>query len=147
MEGPFAPRVIRKAEICRAAPGWEVQTFINSLGGGRPITIMATVIDLAKSIFAMHGVDQAGAVYLRQPKVARAKLGAMIAALPPGMREMEACPGAHYWARQFQAQVDSVNHEVRSSDIHLGRLDGDECRCLVGQGCGSSGWLSLAPAD
>jgi hypothetical protein len=108
MEGPFAPRVIRKAEICRAAPGWEVQTFINSLGGGRPITIMATVIDLAKSIFAMHGVDQAGAVYLRQPKVARAKLGAMIAALPPGMREMEACPGAHYWARQFQAQGHTV---------------------------------------
>ena len=30
--------------------------------------------------------------------------------------------------------MDSVNHEVRPSDIHLGRLDGDECRCLVGQG-------------
>ena len=30
--------------------------------------------------------------------------------------------------------VDGVNQEVRSSDIHLGRLDGDECRCLAGQG-------------
>ena len=43
--------------------------------------------------------------------------------------------------------VAGVNQEVRSSDIHLGRLDGDECRCLAGQGWGSSGWLSLSLAD
>ena len=33
-----------------------------------------------------------------------------------------------------EQKVDGVNQEVRSSDIHLDRLDGDECRCLVGQG-------------
>ena len=72
------------------------------------MAIIATGIDLAKNIFAVHGVNQSGAVQLRQPKVARAKLGAMIAALPPGVIGMEACSGAHYWARQFQAHGHTV---------------------------------------
>lgn len=36
--------------------------------------------------------------------------------------------------------VDGVNQHGRSNDIHLGRLDGDERRCLVGHGWGS--WRS-----
>ena len=72
------------------------------------MTIIATGIDLAKNIFAVHGVNQGGLVALRQPKVARTKLGAMIAALPPGVIGMEACSGAHYWARQFQAHGHTV---------------------------------------
>ncbi len=72
------------------------------------MTIIATGIDLAKNIFAVHGVDHGGAVRLRQPKVARAKLGAMIAALPPGVMGMEACSGAHHWARQFAAHGHTV---------------------------------------
>ena len=72
------------------------------------MTIIATGIDLAKNVFAVHGVNQGGSVHLRQPKVARAKLGALIAALPPGVIGMEACSGAHYGARQFQAQGHTV---------------------------------------
>ena len=72
------------------------------------MTIIAIGIDLAKNIFAVHGVNVGGAVCLRQPKVARAKLGAMIAALPPGVIGMEACSGAHHWARQFQAHGHTV---------------------------------------
>ncbi len=72
------------------------------------MTIIAIGIDLAKNIFAVHGVNLGGAVCLRQPKVARAKLGAMIAALPPGVIGMEACSGAHHWARQFQAHGHTV---------------------------------------
>ena len=53
------------------------------------MTIIATGIDLAKSVFAVHGVNLGGAVLLRQPKVARAKLGAMISALPPSMIGVE----------------------------------------------------------
>ena len=63
------------------------------------MAIIATGIDLAKIIFAVHGVNDGGTVLLRQPKVARAKLGAMIAALPPGVIGMEACSGAQYWAQ------------------------------------------------
>ena len=72
------------------------------------MTIIATGIDLAKNVFAVHGVSAAGAVQLRQPKVARAKLNALIASLPPGVIGMEACSGAHYWARQLQAHGHTV---------------------------------------
>jgi transposase len=65
------------------------------------MTIIATGIDLAKNVFAVHGVGAGGATQLRQPKVARGKLNALIASLPPGLIGMEACSGAHYWARQF----------------------------------------------
>ena len=68
------------------------------------MTIIATDIDLAKNVLALQGVNQSGPVLLRQPNLARAKLGAMIATLPPGVIGMEACSGAHHWARQFQAQ-------------------------------------------
>ena len=72
------------------------------------MTIMATGIDLAKNVFAVHGVNGGGVVQLRQPKVARGKLGALIAGLPPGIIGMEACSGAHHWARQFQAHGHTV---------------------------------------
>ena len=72
------------------------------------MTIIATGIDLAKNIFAVHGVNQGGSVALRQPKVARARVGAMIAVLPPGVIGMEACLGAHHWARQFQTHGHTV---------------------------------------
>jgi len=38
------------------------------------MAIVYTGIDLAKNVFALHGVDAVGEVQLRQPKVARCKL-------------------------------------------------------------------------
>ena len=35
------------------------------------------------------------------------------------------------------SKLDSVKQDGRSNDIHLGRLDGDECRWLEGHGSGS----------
>ena len=72
------------------------------------MAIIATGIDLAKNVFAVHGVDQGGKVQLRQPKVGRAKLNALMAALPPTVIGMEACSGAHYWAREFQKHGHTV---------------------------------------
>jgi hypothetical protein len=34
-------------------------------------------------------------------------------------------------------RLDGVKQDGRSNDIHLGRLGGDECRCLEGHGVGS----------
>ncbi len=65
-------------------------------------------IDLAKNVFAVHGVNEAGAAELRQPKIARAKLHALIASLPPCVIGMEACSGAHHWGRVFQAHGHTV---------------------------------------
>ena len=65
-------------------------------------------IDLAKSVFQLHGVNEAGKVVLRK-KLSRGQLVAFIANLPPCLIGMEACGGANYWAREFK----KIGHEVR----------------------------------
>ena len=72
------------------------------------MAILTVGIDLAKNVFALHGVNGSGVVELRQPKVARGKLGALVASLPPCTIGIEACSGAHHWARQFQAHGHTV---------------------------------------
>ena len=65
------------------------------------MAIIATGIDLATNVFAVHGVDRGGWCNCASPsKVGRAKLNALIAALPPTVIGMEACSGAHYWAER-----------------------------------------------
>ena len=63
--------------------------------------IVTLGIDLAKNIFALHGVTANGRVALQRPTLRRDKLEALIAALPPCLIGMEACSGAHDWARRF----------------------------------------------
>src|SRR6266571_204453 len=75
---------------------------------GEVMSILYVGIDLAKNVFAVHGVNEAGAAELRQPKVTRGKLHALIASLPPCVIGMEACSGAHHWARLFQAHGHTV---------------------------------------
>src|SRR2546428_6693613 len=64
-------------------------------------------IDLAKRVFALHGVDGAGRVGLRKT-VRREQLMQTVAALPPCLIGMEACSGAHEWARRFLGLGDTV---------------------------------------
>jgi transposase len=59
-------------------------------------------IDLAKRVFALHGIDANGRVVLRRT-VRRDQLLELIALLPKCIVGMEAGSGAHEWARQFQA--------------------------------------------
>jgi transposase len=72
------------------------------------MSILSVGIDLAKNVFAVHGVNETGAAELRQPKVPRARLHALVASLPPCTIGMEACSGAHHWARLFQAHGHTV---------------------------------------
>lgn len=65
-------------------------------------------IDLAKNVFAVHGVDDNGKPALVRPKLARAELLPLIAQLPPCVIGMEACSGAHHWARQFRQYGHTV---------------------------------------
>lgn len=73
------------------------------------MAILFVGIDLAKSVFALHGVDEHGKAVLMAPKVARDKLVGMLAAMPPCTVGMEACSGAHHWARTFEG----LGHTVR----------------------------------
>ena len=59
-------------------------------------------IDLAKNVFSLHGVDAAGVVQLRKT-VSRTRLVEFVAQLPPCVIGLEACSGAHEWARRFTA--------------------------------------------
>src|SRR6266511_2628815 len=65
-------------------------------------------LDIAKSVFQIHGVDAAGAVVVRK-RITRAKLLEFFAALPACLVGIEACPSAHYWSRRLQA----LGHTVR----------------------------------
>lgn len=57
-------------------------------------------IDLAKTVFQVHGVDQQGKVVLRKA-LRRAELVKLFSTLPGCLVGMEACGGAHYWARRL----------------------------------------------
>lgn len=65
-------------------------------------------IDLAKSVFQLHGVDGDGAVVL-QMKVRRGALLTTLGQLKPCLIGMEACPTSHFWAREISA----LGHDVR----------------------------------
>jgi transposase len=64
-------------------------------------------IDLAKSVFQVHGVDDRGKVTLRK-QLKRAQVLPFFANLTPCLIGMEACASAHYWARQLQALGHTV---------------------------------------
>ena len=72
------------------------------------MAILFVGIDLAKSVFAVHGVNDAGKPELVRPSVPRNKLLELIATLAPCTIGMEACSGAHHWARLFQAHGHTV---------------------------------------
>ena len=55
-------------------------------------------LDLAKSVFQVHGVDAGGQVVIKK-KLRRAEVMAFFAALPPCLVGMEACATGHHWAR------------------------------------------------
>lgn len=71
------------------------------------VTLLA--IDLAKNVFQLHGVNNQNKPVLRK-QVKRGQLAQLIANLPECDIAMEACSGAHYWARKFKQQG---NHRVR----------------------------------
>jgi transposase len=65
-------------------------------------------LDIAKSVFHVHGVDAEGAVALSKP-LKRAKVEPFFAALAPCLVGIEACGTAYHWARVLRAH----GHDVR----------------------------------
>jgi transposase len=65
-------------------------------------------LDLAKSVFQVHGVDHAGEAVLRR-RLTRSQLLGFFAKLPPCLVGMEACASAHHWARE----LTRLGHQVR----------------------------------
>lgn len=65
-------------------------------------------LDLAKTIFEVHGVDAQDKAVLRKT-LRRDAVTQFFADLPPCIVGMEACSGSHYWAKIFA----DLGHEVR----------------------------------
>lgn len=57
-------------------------------------------IDLAKQVFQVHGVDVRGKIVLRK-QLKRSQVAEFFAQLEPCLVGMEACGGAHFWARKL----------------------------------------------
>ena len=72
------------------------------------MSIITVGIDLAKNVFAVHGVDDSGKAVLVKPKVSREQLLPLMVQLPPCVIGMEACSGAHHWARLFRQHGHTV---------------------------------------
>jgi transposase len=65
-------------------------------------------LDLAKNVFPVHGVDERGDLVLRK-QLRRHQVLAFFVRQERCLIGMEACSGAHYWARELRA----LGHEVR----------------------------------
>src|ERR1700676_3282411 len=75
----------------------------------RPMQTITTIgLDIAKSVFQVHGVDAAGAVVIRRQLKRRSVL-AFFQKLPPCLVGIEACASSHHWSRELQA----LGHTVR----------------------------------
>jgi transposase len=65
-------------------------------------------LDIAKSVFQVHGVDAAGQVVIRR-QLKRRYVLAFFQKLPPCLVGIEACASSHHWSRELQA----FGHTVR----------------------------------
>jgi transposase len=65
-------------------------------------------LDIAKNVFHAHGADERGAMVFSR-KLTRSKLLDFFAGQPTCTVALEACGGAHHWARQLEA----MGHDVR----------------------------------
>jgi transposase len=71
-------------------------------------TITTIGLDIAKSVFQVHGIDAAGNVIVRR-KMKRRYVLAFFQKLQPCLIGIEACASSHYWSRKLQA----LGHTVR----------------------------------
>jgi len=71
-------------------------------------TVTTIGIDIAKSVFQVHGVDAAGQVVIRR-QLKRRQVLAFFQKLPPCLVGIEACASSHHWGRELQM----LGHTVR----------------------------------
>ena len=71
-------------------------------------TVTTIGLDIAKSVFQVHGISASGEVLIRR-QIRRGQVLKFFAALPPCLIGIEACAAAHHWLRELQ----SLGHEVK----------------------------------
>jgi transposase len=71
-------------------------------------TVTTIGLDIAKSVFQVHGVDASGQVVIRR-QLKRRYVLQFFQKLPPCLVGIEACASSHYWSRELK----SLGHTVR----------------------------------
>lgn len=70
-------------------------------------TITTIGLDIAKSVFQVHGIDAEGNVIVRR-QLKRRYVLVFFQRLPPCLVGIEACGSSHYWSRELQAPGHSM---------------------------------------
>ena len=65
-------------------------------------TITTVGLDIAKSVFQVHGIDAQGGVVIRR-QLKRRYVLAFFEKLPPCLVGIEVCASSHYWSRELKA--------------------------------------------
>jgi transposase len=71
-------------------------------------SVVTIGLDIAKSVFQLHGVDASGAVVLRR-RLPRSRMLAFFEKQAPCLIGIEACGTSHYWGRE----LSRLGHDVR----------------------------------
>lgn len=90
-------------------------------------------IDIAKENFQLHGVDEAGKLVLKE-KIKRIKLLEKIAQFELCEIVMEACGGAHFWAREFKKLghvVKLISPQFVKPFVKTNKTDANDAEAIV----------------
>lgn len=89
-------------------------------------------VDIAKNVFQLHWVE-AGTGEIHRKKLARGNVSEFFAKCMPGRIAMEACAGAHHWARTLTALGHQVEllppHQLRAF-VHGNKDDASDARAI-----------------
>lgn len=107
------------------------QQSIQGTGPMKELKVLG--IDLAKNVFQLHGLDSAHEKVISE-RVKRAKFRDRIRRLQPQLICMEACSGAHHWARSLEAEGFTVKllppHRVKAF-VRGSKNDGNDAEAIA----------------
>ena len=86
-------------------------------GEATKMKVTAIGVDLAKNVIQLHGADASGKAVLKKQRK-RNQVLSFFANLPPCVIGMEACAGAHHWARK----LESFGHRAQDRAVDLQAL-------------------------
>jgi transposase len=96
------------------------------------MTIETLGVDIAKNVFQLHGVNRNGRVVLKR-RVMRDQLLEVIAQIDRCTVVVEACTGAFYWARKFEAlghRVKVISPQYVKPFVRRQKNDGNDAEAI-----------------
>jgi transposase len=102
--------------------------------------VVVVGLDIAKSVFQVHGVDRDGAVVVRR-RLRRSRVLPFFATVEPCRIGIEACATGHYWARELGA----LGHDVRlMAPSYVKPYVTGSAGASAAGGCDAPGWYWMA---